>query len=90
VRGGRQVPRGPGDGLAEHLSLAAQAGAKLGEVAAVGLQDGLGLRGERLGQATDGRYAMREDVGCGFGGMSKDARGSPGRAEPWCTCGRLQ
>jgi hypothetical protein len=34
-------------------------GAKLGEVEAVGLQDGLGLRGGRLEQAIDGRYAVR-------------------------------
>jgi hypothetical protein len=57
VRGGRQVTRGPSDGLSEHLGLTAQAGAKLGEVTVVGLQDGLGLRGGRLEQATDGRYA---------------------------------
>jgi hypothetical protein len=45
AHGGWQVPRGPGDGLAEHLGLVAQVGAKLGEVAAVGLRRARGCRG---------------------------------------------
>jgi len=67
VRGGRQVPRGPGGGLAEHLGLAAQAGAELGEVAAVGLQHGLGLRGERLDQAAEAPPAAAAAAGGGGG-----------------------
>jgi hypothetical protein len=69
VRGGGEVPRGVGGGLAEHISLVAHARAELGEVPAIGLEHGLGLGGERLEQPVEAPLAGGRRGGGGSNGL---------------------